>query len=262
MMNVAPDTDNSAMWDVPIAGKGKGLHDSRVHTQVSAKGRLHTVIYKAGAFVRATPSSDARHIGVLEYGDEVMLTDKERPSRDETGIVYCKLVNSGWVRKSFNGENVFQHIIAPPAAPEAAASTANYEINGGASHGHNSPASPASPITSVDSKIDGEPAKAYIIEHQDRQMTLLLGSTCLVIAHASQVPVTPESVCTRVQISDVIGADVNATAEGDAAKLFRLRIWRQEEGGGRSEGAVVFKALEPPTPGPFLRALTAQQTQP
>jgi len=220
---------------------------------------LHTVVHGHGAFIRATPSSNARHIGVVNFGDEVMLTDKERPSRDEPSVMYCKILNSGWVRKAVNGESMFR--LKGDNSPEAGVSTANYNING-SSHAspHSSPVSPGG--RSMESTIDGEPAKTYIIEHQDRQMVLLLGASCIVISHSSQVPVTPESVCTRVYLKDVIGADVNATAEGDAAKLFRIRIWRQEENGGRSEGAVVFKALDPPTPGPFLRALTAQQTQP
>ena len=74
---------------------------------LQGKGRLFEVAYEHGVFIRATPAGDARNIGVLDYGDEVILTDKERPSRDEPGVTYIKVLNSGWVRKSKNGHAVF-----------------------------------------------------------------------------------------------------------------------------------------------------------
>jgi hypothetical protein len=123
------------------------------------------------------------------------------------------------------------------------------------------------------STLDGESARQFVVSvaqgpgQAGKEMVLLLGSRSLVIAHASQVPIRQDSVCTRINLGDVIGADVNAATaaaasqRGETANLFRLRIWRADASSvsGRSEGSVVLTAVDPPTPAAFLHALAAMQ---
>ena len=238
-----PDTSvsgHATAWSVPNGGKG-------VHPQQS-KPQLYTVIYKNGANIRATPSAETNFIGTLNAGDEVYLTGKEIASTEEPGTVYCKVSGGGWIRKVFNGEPVLRLELEEEKyrSPQRSVSPTTR--------------SPTSPPRVADSYIDGEPARHYTVEHQSRQLSLLLNSGSLVIAHPSQLPITTESVCTRVQLADIIGADVNASGDATTSSvLFRLRIWRQDETGERTEGTLVLKAIEPSTPGPFLRALSTIQ---
>ena len=70
---------------------------------------MYKCTYKHGAWIKSEPEVSAANVGVLNFGDDVLVTEFVMTSIEEPGVKYAKLHGGGWVRLNKDAHRVMTH---------------------------------------------------------------------------------------------------------------------------------------------------------